>query len=231
MVIAVFGMKGGVGVSTVAAMLAVCEAEDRGALLVDLCGDMPATIGLGTTKPQGVTDWVEAIDTAPGDALERIETPATEQLGVLLRGRRVPAASRADLLVARFEREDRAVIIDCGCLRPAGALDSPVELLGDLAFRTACAQAATTRLLVSRACYLSLRAGAKSPVDPTSVALLSEPHRSLGVDDALAVLDTPVDFDIAVDPVIARLVDSGMLTLKLPRSIKKSLARGLFRAS
>ena len=65
--------------------------------------------------------------------------------------------------------------------------------------------------------------------DSTSVALIAESNRSLGADDAFAVLDVPVDFELAVDPVIARLVDSGMLMSRLPRSLRKSLARGLFR--
>lgn len=231
MVIAVFGMKGGVGVSTVASIIGVCEADDRGALLVDLTGDLPAVLGLGPTKPQGVTDWVEAADTAPDDALDRLETSARFGLGVLLRGRRIPDPGLADLLVARLDRDDRAVVIDCGCLRGPGPLDAPVELLGDLAFRIAVAHAATTRVLVSRACYLGLRASAKSPVEPTSMALLEEPGRSLGIDDAHAVVDAPVDFSIAIDPVIARLVDSGMLVTKLPRSLRKSIAHGMFRAS
>lgn len=231
MVIAVYAMKAGVGVSTVAGILGVCESEGRGALVVDLVGDLPAVLGLGPVKPQGVTDWVEAADTAPDDALDRLEAEAGVGLGILLRGRRVPAPSLGELLVARLERDERAVVIDCGSLRAPGPLDGPVDMLGDLAFRTAVAQACAQRLLVSRACYLSLRASAKSPVDPTSVALLEEPGRSLGVDDASAVLEAPVDFQIAVDPVIARLVDSGMLTTKLPRSLRKSVARGLYRVS
>ena len=121
------------------------------------------------------------------------------------------------------------MVIDCGMLRAPGPLDGPVEATGDLAFRTAVAQAATTRVLVARSCYLALRASAKTPVTPTSVALIAESNRSLGADDAFAVLDVPVDFELAVDPVIARLVDSGMLMSRLPRSLRKSLARGLFR--
>lgn len=229
MVMAVYSMKGGVGVSTFAAICAVCEADDRGALLVDLCGDQAAVLGLASAKPQGVTDWVDAAETAPDDALSRIEAQAREGLGVLVRGRMVPAADRAEALVARLGQEDRAVIVDCGVVRPPGPLDGPVEAAGDLAFRTAVAQASTTRVLVTRSCYLALRASAKTPVAPTSVALVAESNRSLGADDAAAVLDAPVDFEVAVDPVVARLVDSGMLVSRLPRSLRKSLARGLFR--
>jgi len=229
MVMAIYSMKGGVGVSTFAAICAICEADERGALLVDLCGDQAAVLGLGPAKPQGVTDWVEAAATAPDDALGRIEVPARDGLGVLLRGRTMPAADRAETLVDRLAADDRSVVIDCGSLRAPGPLDSALEAPPDLAFRTAVAAAATTRVLVARSCYLALRASAKTPVAPTSVALVSEPGRSLGVDDAAAVLDVPVDFDIAADPVIARLVDSGMLMSRLPRSLRKALARGLFR--
>ena len=106
MVMAIYSMKGGVGVSTFAAICAVCEADDRGALLVDLCGDQAAVLGLATATPQGVTDWVDAAQTAPDDALSRIETPAREGLGVLLRGRTVPEPVLAEELVGRLDRED-----------------------------------------------------------------------------------------------------------------------------
>ena len=80
MLTAVWSMKGGVGVSTVAAMLAIAQSERAHAsVLVDLVGDVPALLGLPEAESLGVTDWCATPD-ASSDALARIEQQARVDL-------------------------------------------------------------------------------------------------------------------------------------------------------
>ena len=61
-VVAVWSVKGGVGVSSVAAMLAIAQAERaEPTVLVDLCGDVPAVLGIEDADVEnaapGVAEW------------------------------------------------------------------------------------------------------------------------------------------------------------------------------
>lgn len=72
-------------------------------------------------------------------------------------------------------------------------------------------------MLVTRACYMSLRRVAWVPLHPSGVVVVRDQDRALSDDDVAAVVGAPVVASIAVDPAVARAVDSGMLATRLPR--------------
>ena len=55
--------------------------------------------------------------------------------------------------------------------------------------------------------------------------LVSEPGRALGAGDVEDVLGVPVRAEVAVEPSVARAVDAGLLTTRLPRSLERALRR------
>lgn len=80
-------------------------------------------------------------------------------------------------------------------------------------------------LLVTRACYLALRRAVSAPIRPTGVVLVAEPGRALRATDVEAAVGAPVVATVAVDPAVARAVDAGLLTARLPRLMERDLRR------
>ena len=74
-------------------------------------------------------------------------------------------------------------------------------------------------LLVTRSCYVALRRVRLAPVRPSGVVLVTEPGRVLSRDDVAAAAEAPVVAEVPLDPQVARLVDSGLLAGRLPRSL------------
>jgi hypothetical protein len=113
--------------------------------------------------------------------------------------------------LARALRTVRAggpVIADCG------RLDSPAS--------PAFVEEADRSLLVLRPCYLALRRAVSAP-RPTAVVLITEPERSLCLRDVEDVLGVPVVAQIAWEAAIARAVDSGLLSGRLPRRLVNAM--------
>lgn len=208
---AVWSTKGGVGVSTVAAMLAIAQSERaESSVVVDLCGDLPALLGLAEPDDLGIAEWF-ATPTRSLDALARIEIEARVDLTVLPRGAG-PLPLDAGDLVSAFRSSRREVVVDCGRLTTGS-------------FAAQVAEAAEVRLLVVRACYLTLRSVRSAPIMPTGVVLLRERGRSLGLADVESVVEAPVVADVAIDSAIARSIDAGLLSSRLPRALVRSMAR------
>jgi len=215
--IAVWSVKGGVGVTSVAAMLAISQAESaHETLLVDLCGDLPALLGIPEPTGPGLVDWC-ALATPTADGLARIEVDIQVGLRLLPLGEGgLPATAPA--LVDALRQSTRRVIIDCGLVRTTGlrrhiVLESP------------------ERLLVLRACYLNLKHTQNETTTATGVVLLKEPRRSLGRADVEAVAGAPVVAELAVDHSVARWVDSGLLASRLPRSLLHTLDAAVSNAT
>jgi hypothetical protein len=75
-----------------------------------------------------------------------------------------------------------------------------------------------TRVMVVRNDYLSLRRGINQQFE--QVVVVEEPSRSLGRDDVSAILDLTHDLIvIPCDPAIARTVDAGLLSARVPRKM------------
>jgi len=111
--------------------------------------------------------------------------------------------------VAALGIERRPVVADCG------RADEGVGL--------AVAAGATLSLLVLRPCYLALRRALAAPLRPSGVILVGEEGRSLGRRDVEEVLGVPVRAEVGFDPAVARAVDAGLLSRRVPRALGRSL--------
>ncbi len=205
-----WSVKGGAGVSTVAALFALAHAgRANPTLLVDLDGDQPALLGLAEPEGPGILDWA-ATPGRPADALHRISVEATPDLRVVPRGTREPAADAGEAAVA-LARQRASVFVD------AGTATTPFER--DLLRRS------RQRLLVLRCCYLTLRAARDLDIDPTGVVLIRERGRALGPGDVESVAGAPIVAEIACDITLARSIDAGLLASRPPRSLLRTLAQ------
>jgi hypothetical protein len=198
--------KGGSGTTVIAASRALATTEPT--LLVDLDGDLPATIGLPEPEGPGVHDWLGS-DAAP-DRLDALEVAVDATHRILPVGHSAPPrGARWAALAEHLARDRRQIIVDAGTKAP------PAELL----------VAADQSWLVTRACYLSLRAAVLQGCRPTGIVLVDEPGRSLRAADIEAALGAPVVATVLVDPAVARAVDAGLLVARLPGGLRRQLRR------
>lgn len=221
---ACWSVKGGVGVSVVAAALAVRSAARRGSsLLVDLGGDQPDLAGLACPPGAGLQGWLAAVARAgatgsrpPG--LDPLEVELAPGVALLARGEGPLDATSAstDALVSALAAQDRPVIVDCGT--PISVATGPA---GELAL--AIAGAATRSLLVTRPCILALKRAVVAPLRPSGVVVVVEEGRALTIDDVADVLGVPVVAEIRLDPGVARAVDAGLLLTRTPAPLVRGL--------
>lgn len=211
MLIACWSAKGGSGTTVVAAALATLLARSStGAVLADLAGDVPAVLGLSEPDGPGIAQWLDAGAAVPADGLSRLEVPAGAGLTMLPAGGALPdAPGRGEVLAALLAADARPVVADCGCA-PSGA-------------RLAVAAGAGQSLLVLRPCYLALRRAVASPLRPSGVLLIEEDGRAIGKRDIEAALGVPVRAVVAHDKRIARAVDAGLLSARVPALLQRSL--------
>lgn len=211
MLVTCWSVKGGVGTTTVAAGLAISAASSAaGCLLVDLEGDLPKALGVPDPSGPGVTGWSRAGGDVPPDALARIEQRLAPGLHLLPRGRGALDPSRMGMLAELLALDHRMVVVD------AGRLDHE----GD---RTPLTAGAARSVLVTRACYLALARMSHAPVAPTQVIVVRDPGRSLRRTDIDAVTGAPTVAELRVDPAVARALDAGLLSARLPRSFAAAL--------
>jgi hypothetical protein len=204
-------VKGGSGTTVVAACLALLAASaPDGALLVDLAGDAAAALGLPEPSQPGVRDWLAADAAVEAEALDHLSIPATPGLRLLPAGTpglpHRPPRARVELLARALSSQ--RVVADLGI--------PPPELLPLL-------NRADVSLLVIRPCYLALRRAIALPARPTGVVLVGEPGRALGRREVEDVTGVRVLAEVAVEPTIARAVDAGLLSARLPRGIARAL--------
>ncbi len=207
--ISFYAAKGGVGCSVVAAATASLASRSQSTLLVDLGGDQPALFGVNAEGP-GLLDWFRA-DTALPDALSRLEVAIDDRLSLITLGidpqvaiRPAPSETeRYELLARLLGLEGRRVVVDVGT-----AAHPARPVLG----------ASNTAVLVSRACYLAVRA-AGPLLPPDEVVLITEPGRALRSRDLAACFGTSIDVELLWDPAVARVVDAGLMSARLPRSL------------
>ena len=206
-----WSVKGGSGTTVVASTLALMRAAEsqRGALLVDLAGDVPAVLGLAEPSGPGISDWFAHCDLGSRMTLQSIAIQATANLQIIARGsKQLDVDENFIDLCAALKTFDLPIIVDAGC-----GLPSP-DLLAH----------ASSSLLVTRPCYLSLRRAAQLSVSPTGIVLINEAGRALGKHDVEAVIGAPVIAEIIFDAAIARAVDAGLLASRIPTIMSKQLA-------
>ena len=201
---AVYATKGGQGVTTTAAALGILAAHaGHRTLLVDTGHDLPAALGLpDNTDQPGLAEYVEP---ASRTTLDTITTPVAENLDIITRGTApiVFSTHTYGLLVGGLGQYDH-VIIDTTDNAYAWTLH------------------VDHRVLVTRPCYLALRRSTITP-RPTHVVLINETGRALDAKDIGAVTGIPVTATIPYETDIARTIDAGLLTTRLPRTLTQAL--------
>ena len=217
MLVACWSPKGGCGTTVVTAALGVllAGASPSGALVADLCGDVPTVLGAADDDAPGLAQWLCAGPDVGADALARLERPMAPGLALLpWRGPHdePPVPARADALAEALAADPRPVVADCGVV--TGGPPSPAATL---------AAGAGLSLLVLRPCYLALRRAIAAPFRPSGVVLVNEPGRVLGRSDVEDLLGVPVRAEIDVDPAVARAVDAGLLAGRLPKILERAL--------
>lgn len=201
--------KGGVGTTVVAASLALVLSRARASMLVDLCGDAPAALGMPDPTGPGVTDWLCSADADAG-TLRRLAVSATDTMCVLPRGASTAPHSGDggwSRLAAALGHDEHTVVVDAGTGEPPAGL----------------VHAAEHSLLVTRPCYLALRHAVSLGVRPTGIVVLHEPGRALQAADIERAIGAPVVAELPFDPVVSRAVDAGLLASRLPRSMAQPL--------
>lgn len=221
--------KGGVGVSVVAAALAVAKASAPATdppapsspssppgtqvLLVDTCGDLPSVLGIARPSGPGLREWAATTERDPA-ALLRLAVPVVDGLRLLPAGDG-PALSAGDVapLVVALRSSELDVVVDVGAVRRCAAVDPLVGVV----------TAADQSLMVVRPCYLALRAGVAAEERPDGVVVVEEPGRALVSRDVADVLAAPVMATVPLDSSVARAVDAGVLARRLPRVLAHAL--------
>jgi hypothetical protein len=208
-----WSVKGGSGTTVVAASLAIVLARSvsssaRPVLLIDLAGDAPAVLGMSSPSGPGLAEW--GASGADPTAVEHLAVEAAPSLAVVgLGDGPVPTGARLDELVSHLSARESAVVIDAGSTGPPSASFT----------------AAGTSVLVIRPCYLALRKVSTLAHRADRVVLVDEPGRALRRVDVESVTGSPVAAHLEVDPAIARAVDAGLLTSRLPLQLASGLRR------
>lgn len=199
--------KGGSGATVTAASAALALAAEHGrAVLVDLGGDAPAALGAAEPVGPGVNDWLAESSTASGQDLMLGANAVDDRLMILHRGApSIDGLPRWSALAETLTGVPSPVVVDAGTL--------PVPELHE---------AATDVLLVIRPCYLALRRALGLP-RPSGVIVLVEAGRALSSRDIESVLSVSVVAEIGVDPSIARAVDAGLLSSRMPQLLGSQL--------
>jgi hypothetical protein len=78
-------------------------------------------------------------------------------------------------------------------------------------------------LLVLRPCYLALRRATSLETRATGIVVVDEPGRALRRRDVEEVTGLPVVAEVPVDPAIARAVDAGLLSCRMPPTLGRAL--------
>lgn len=211
MLIACWSVKGGSGTTVVATSLALLlsRRSPGGSLIVDLAGDVASVLAVPEPPGPGAAEWSVAPEVGP-EALTRLVTPVGPRLGLIGRGVGTTDGTRIAAGLGSLATSERPVVVDCGIV-DSGAAGLEV------------ASEATISLLILRPCYLALRRAIRAPIRPSSVVLVDEPERVLSPSDVADTLGVPIVAIVPIESGIARAVDAGLLSARLPRSLSRAL--------
>lgn len=191
--------KGGSGTTVTACATALHVASTHGtALFIDLCGDVPAALGMAEPNTPGINEWLAENQTADGEALVLLGNSTANGLIVVHRGGKfVEGQPRWCDLAHVLSTLPMPVFID------AGTSFVPDELR----------HIAKHVVLVTRPCYLSLRRATLIP-KPTGIVVVEEEGRALRSRDIEYVVGSPVVATIPVKTSVARAVDAGLFSTR-----------------
>lgn len=220
MLVSFWSPKGGSGTSVVTAAAGILIARRAPVRIADLTGDQPAVLGLAHDPSLGLRDWLRAGPQAPTEALERLAIACNPTLTLL------PAGAGSLTGVAPESGAALAVALGATAettLCDAGRLDDEALV--------ALAEVADANVVVVRGCYLALRRAVHHPMieHALGVVLVDEHGRSLSARDVEDVLGLPVLATIEARAVVARAVDAGTLTTRMPDLLARPLRHALER--
>ncbi len=199
-----FAAKGGSGTTVVVGTMGLAARSPT--WLIDLGGDLPAVLGISEPDGPGALDWLRS--DAPAARLHALTSEVTPGVRLLHRGSAGPVPSeRWAVLAAWLAGQPIDVVVDAGSRPPSPELAAVADRV----------------LLVTRACYLALRAAVRCAPAATGVVLVAEPGRSLGATEIEAALGVPVVATVLVDPAVARAVDAGLLASRLPSAMRRAM--------
>lgn len=172
-------------------------------MLIDLCGDLPAALGVPEPDGPGIAEWLRRGATIRGPVPVIDAGP----------GLRLVPRGRGPLRPVVLEglRDHGEVVIDAGVVDDAAAP------------RAFAVGSADHSLLVLRPCYLALRRAVRVGIRPHGIVLVAEPGRALSAHDVASVLGAPVVAQVPVDPAVSRAVDAGLLVPRCPSVLTHSL--------
>lgn len=194
--------KGGNGTTVTAAAHALLSAHRNvRTVLIDLCGDIPATLGMPEPTGSGVNDWLSESSAAGTSTLMSCGIEAEHNLLVLPRGRQfIDGEPRWAALAEFITGSPHNIVVD------AGVAALPSVLAGSGA----------TVATVVRPCYLTLRRGVMLP-RPVNAYIVNEDGRALTVNDVVQVLGAGHHTVVPHSSAIARAVDAGLLPSRVDR--------------
>ena len=76
------------------------------------------------------------------------------------------------------------------------------------------------RFFVTKACYLSLRRYISEQYEADALILIHEANRALRRQDIEAATARPIITEVSFDGLVSRSVDAGLVTSRLPRSLR-----------
>lgn len=199
-----YSPKGGQGCTTVAVALASLTPD---ALLIDTADDAPAVAGvIPATLAGGICDLLDTKVAVTDELVGRLAI--TDAPVAIVPAGHTPVdtirpdrwAQLADVFTA-----SRPVIVDAATNPGVAAMP------------------AARRIMVIQPCYLALRRAVAQAVRPDAIVLVTDRYRALTARDVEATLGAPVTATVAIDPLVARAVDAGLFTTRLPRVLARAL--------
>ncbi|HEY7437779.1 MAG TPA: hypothetical protein VIC35_00115 [Acidimicrobiia bacterium] len=221
MLLTIWSPKGGSGTSVFAAACALALLPAPGARLLDLCGDQPAVLGMSGDPEHGVADWLALGPEAPTDALDRLAVDVCDGMRLLPHGRGTgvldpPAEAEAGAALAVALRDAEVpTIVDAGVPATPAA--------------RALVEVADASLIVLRECYLALRNATRSGLSARArgLVVVDEPGRALSSREMTDVLGLPTVATVRSHEGVARCVDAGVLTTRMPRDLHRAATAAL----
>ena len=198
MIVVCRSVKGGSGTTVTSAALGLLLATRYrgGGFVVDLNGDLPAALGLVEPSTDLPCDVNASLQLLP-----RSGSPNA-----------MPHVVDWAALANEISELNAPVVVD------AGTLNIGRELL----------DIATVSFLIIRPCYLALRRASqvmyRDNFHADGVIVVKEGGRALTPKDVSAVLRLPVRATVDVEPAVARAVDAGLLSSRIPGSLTAGLA-------
>lgn len=201
--------KAGNGTTVTAAAHALLSAHRNvRTVLIDLCGDIPAVMGMPEPNDAGVNDWLSESSSSGPTNLMSCGVETEPNLLVVPRGRQfIEGEPRWAALAGFIADSPHHVVVD------AGVASLPAVLR----------ECGATIATVVRPCYLTLRRGVVLP-RPVDAYIVDEDGRALTVNDVVHVLGAHRHTVVPHSAAIARAVDAGLLPSRVDQLFGDHLA-------